>query len=218
MNRFLLDAVLGAALDAWSVLLPVDCAGCGAHDRGLCSGCRAALEPVLRGIRLPDGTTVTTAVRYDGVVRRAILAFKEQGRTDVARALARPLAAAIAAAAHGRVELVAVPSSRGSYRRRGFDPVEVLVRNTGLAPPARVLAPSAARTEQKSLGREERARNLPGSMRATMALAGRRFVLVDDVLTTGATITEAARALRAAGAEVVSAATLADTPKRSGNS
>ncbi|HEY8913318.1 ComF family protein [Lacisediminihabitans sp.] len=214
MNRFLLDA----ALDAWSVLLPVSCAGCGADDRGLCLGCRAALEPLPRGIRLADGTTVTSALRYDGLVRRAILAFKEQGRTDVARALARPLAAAITAAVHGPVELVAVPSSRGSYRRRGFDPVAVLVRRTGLGPPARVLAPSAARTEQKSLGREDRARNLPGSMRATMPLSGRRFVLIDDVLTTGATITEAARALRAAGAEVVSAATLADTPKRSGNS
>ncbi|TXN28775.1 ComF family protein [Lacisediminihabitans profunda] len=214
MNRFLLDA----ALDAWSVLSPVSCAGCGAEDRGLCLGCRAALEPQRRSIRLADGTTVTSALRYEARVRHAILAFKEQGRTDVARALARPLAAAISTAVHGRVELVAVPSSRGSFRRRGFDPVAVLVRGTGFGQAARVLAPSAARTEQKSLGREDRARNLTGSMRATMPLDGRRFVLIDDVLTTGATITEAARALRAAGAEVVSAATLADTPKRSADS
>ncbi len=198
--------------------MPVSCAGCGAADRGLCPGCRAALDPQPRSIRLADGTSVTSALRYEGSVRHAILALKEQGRTDVARALARPLAAAIGTVVHGPVQLVAVPSSRASFRRRGFDPVAVLLRGTGLGRSARVLAPSAARTEQKSLGRADRARNLPGSMRATMPLDGRRFVLIDDVLTTGATITEAARALRDAGAEVVSAATLADTPKRSADS
>jgi ComF family protein len=212
MKRFLLEA----ALDAWSVLLPVTCAGCGVDDRGLCADCRRALEPSLRVVRLADGTAVTSAVRYEGVARRTILGFKEHGRTDVARALARPLAMAIVAATSGRVELVVVPSSRASFRRRGYDPIAVLVRKAGLGPTAGVLAPSEARSEQKSLGRQARAHNLAGSLRATTALDGRRFVLVDDVLTTGATLTEAARALRAAGAEVVSGATLADTPKRFG--
>jgi hypothetical protein len=104
MKRFLLEA----ALDAWSVLLPVTCAGCGVDDRGLCADCRRALEPSLRVVRLADGTAVTSAVRYEGVARRTILGFKEHGRTDVARALARPLAMAIVAATSGRVELVAV--------------------------------------------------------------------------------------------------------------
>ena len=214
MNRFLLDA----ALDAWSVLLPVACAGCGADDRGLCDGCRRSLEPLPRVLLLADGTAVTSALRYEGTVRRAILGFKEQGRTDVASALARPLAIAISAAVDGRVELVTAPSRRASFRRRGYDPVAVLVRKTGFGATARVLAAPVVASQQKSLGRQDRELNLAGSMRATTRLNGRRFVIVDDVLTTGATITEAARALREAGTEVVAAATLADTPKRFGDS
>ena len=66
---------------------------------------------------------------------------------------------------------------------------------------------------QKSLGSSGRASNLHGALVAKRSLAGRVFVLVDDVLTTGATLDEAARAIRAAGGEVVGAATVAFTPR-----
>ncbi|HUG49855.1 MAG TPA: ComF family protein, partial [Terrimesophilobacter sp.] len=85
-----------ALLDAWAVLSPINCAGCDADDRALCPACRAALCLDLRRGALPDGTPVFSALRYSGPVRRTILAFKEQGRTDVARALARPLRQALA--------------------------------------------------------------------------------------------------------------------------
>jgi predicted amidophosphoribosyltransferase len=78
-----------------------------------------------------------------------------------------------------------------------------------------VLAPARRSAEQKALSIRARAANREGSLRAVRRLDGRRFLLVDDVLTTGATLGEAARALRAAGGSVVGAATLAYTPRRS---
>lgn len=211
--------------DALAVLLPVDCAGCGAPDRALCAACEALLDvsciDSLSEHVLVDSTRVVSAVRYEGHVRQLILGFKEQGRTDVAKALARPLRAAIERAAFGSapgVEVCAVPSSRRSQRRRGYRPVHVLSRAAGfrLSPALShsALASVSVTVEQKSLDLVQRGLNLKGAFVASPAARGRRFVIVDDVVTSGATILEAARALRSVGAEVVSAATVAFTPRR----
>lgn len=200
-------------LDALSVLLPVTCVGCGVDDRSLCERCRSALEPVVERRQLADGTLVHAALRYDGVVRHAVLDYKENGRTDAARPLAAPLAASVRAAASGEVRLVAMPVSRESYRRRGYDPVRLLMRRAGLGTPHEFLASGRHRREQKGLGRADRAGNLEGTMTAIERTRGMRVLLLDDVVTTGATLVEAARAVRAAGGEVVGAAVLASTPK-----
>ncbi|GAA3735807.1 ComF family protein [Leifsonia bigeumensis] len=233
------EAVRDAVLDAAAVLLPVDCAGCGRPDRALCPACRVqcTADPVLR--RLADGTPVVSALRYEGVVRRAILAFKEEGRTDAARPLARSICVAIEEAAAGalsaedagatgggtaaglampaRLELCTVPATRAGRRRRGYRPVDLLVRTAGFRP-VTVLTVVAGMVQQKALGREERDSNLRDAMRVrhppgAAPLLGRRFIVVDDILTTGATLGEAARALHAAGGEVVACATLAFTPR-----
>jgi predicted amidophosphoribosyltransferase len=203
--------------DALSVLWPVCCAGCGADDRALCRSCRAAITPSPRLRALP-GLPVVAALDYDGVSRAAILALKEHARRDVVRPLGASLGAAIAvAAAHvgGRIELVAMPIRAASWRRRGYDPVRELVSAAGHRRPTDALAVVASRGEQKTLGRSARAENLAGSMCARGGMRGRRVLLVDDVVTTGATLLEAARALRAAGAEVVGAAILASVPAAS---
>ena len=212
MNSVLVETLL----DAWAVLLPVDCAGCGVADRGLCSACRAQLVADPLTGALADGTPVFSALRYAGVARSAILALKEQGRTDVAAALAGRLAVAASVGLRqfpAGVEAVTVPTSRSAWRRRGYDPVRLLARKAGLRPLRHVLEPIRGHQEQKRLGREARGRNLAGSMLARHPLAGRRIMLVDDVLTTGATLGEAARAIRAAGGEVEGGVTLAFTPR-----
>ena len=215
------DLLRGALLDAWSVLMPVSCAGCGAPDRGLCAVCRAELEARPELHSLPDGTPVLSALRYAGTVRSTIVAFKEGGRTDIASALAAPLAAALGAAwqeggsraSGGTLELVTVPTSRAAWRRRGYDPVALLVRKAGLRPARRALVQVRSHEDQKRLDRQARGRNLVGAFRARHQLTGRAVILVDDVLTTGATLTEAARAIRANGGMVVSVVTLAFTPR-----
>ncbi len=214
----LLSVIRSAALDALTLALPVHCSGCSMPGRGLCEGCRRALlpDPVRR--RLADGTPVVAALRYEGRVREVMLAFKEHGRTDAAPALSLALHAAVATArdaapAAQAVELAAVPATRQSRRRRGYDPVELVARRAG-GRPARVLTLTADRGAQKRLGADERAANRAGSMGARGSLHGRSFLLIDDVLTTGATLGEAVRAIRVAGGTVIAAATIAWTPLR----
>jgi ComF family protein len=228
--RALLDALLGvvpaAALDALAVLFPVECAGCGASDRALCPACRAQLAPQHERRLLGDGTAVFSGLRYEGVVRRTVLSLKEQGRTDVAGALAVPLADTVAAAfsaaaQHDRalrgIELCTVPPSRAAFRRRGYDPVALVLRKAGLPVARGVLVSVRQHAQQKVLDREARQLNLVGSLAARHPLGGRKFVLVDDVVTTGATLVEAARAIRAGGGEVLFAVALANTIRLSGD-
>ncbi len=203
-----------ALLDAWALLMPVDCAGCESPDRSLCATCAASLVPLTTVRATPGGLRVVTALRYETVVRRVILSFKEQHRTDAAAHLAPALAAALLASADAAAEVVAVPTSRAAYRRRGYDPVRLVLRKAGCRP-VRVLRVSRRTSAQKALGAAERAANLRGALAARGSLAGRRFLLVDDILTTGATLDEAARAISEAGGTVLGAATIAFTPRLS---
>ena len=223
-----------AVLDAWAVLLPTACSGCGVPDSALCAACRARLAPAVR-VTERGGLRVWAGLDYAGVPRRVIASFKDGGRTDAAAALAPPLLAAVVAALaavqpHGAVEprgtlepgrgrhpdagihLVTIPSSRRAWRARGFLPVDLLLRRAGLAP-SRVLA-TRETADQVGLDRAARARNRDGSLRARRPLTGVRCLLVDDIVTTGATILEARRAILAAGGEVVGVAALAETRRR----
>lgn len=104
-----------------------------------------------------------------------------------------------------------VPATAAAYARRGFDHMELVSRELcALAsiPLADVLVRGRA-LDQRSLGREGRAANLAGTMRATEDLSGLRLLLLDDVATTGASLNEAARALLARGAASVTACVLA---------
>lgn len=234
-----MPSVPAALAEALSVVFPTWCAGCDVPDVTLCSSCRASLRPV--GLaRTVAGVEVRSAVAFEGVAARIVRAFKEDGRTP----LARPLGAALAAAVAGRgtaaaasttswsafaraadrsparttgaeawadAVVVPVPSSRAAFRRRGHPVAELLARRAGLSP-RRLLLPARAAADQRGLGRDERARNVAHTMRARDA-AGLRVVVVDDVVTTGATLGEAVRALTDAGAVVVGAATVAATPR-----
>jgi ComF family protein len=212
-----------AALDALAVLLPVECAGCGALDRAVCSACRDALAPDVRSREI-GGLRVWAGLEYEGVARSVMLALKAQQRVDAARALAPALAEAIRAAVReavatgAGVEAVAIPGTRAAYRRRGYEPVRLLIARTGIRS-SRVFAPARPHTSQKQLDVDQRDRNLRGAFRlrqfrSAQTVAGHRILLVDDVVTTGATLREAARVLREGGAEVVGAAVVASTERR----
>ncbi len=219
-----------AVLDALAVLLPVECAGCAAWDRGVCASCRAALAPAVqvrdvgarsRGAGGPSAgpLPVWSGLEYDGVARAVMLALKAGQRIDAARALAPALAEAVRAAARAGgvdgVEVVAIPGTRAAYRRRGYDPVRLLISRAGLGA-SPVFAAARPHRSQKQLGAGERDRNLRGTFRLRRAVAGHRILLIDDVVTTGATLREAARVLRGGGAEVVGAAVVASTRRLDG--
>jgi predicted amidophosphoribosyltransferase len=220
-----LPGLKSALLDALAVVSPTSCAGCAAPDRSLCSACSAALAPNVREVDL-HGLPVTYAHEYGGVVRSVLAAYKDGGRTDVAGRLAPALAAAIASAlrehappvtAHPvrlvTVHLVTVPSSRSARRARGFSPVRLLLAHAGLRtePALRARRQSADQAHLTIQGRRE---NRDHWLAPRGALAGRHVLLVDDILTTGATMLEARRALASGGAHVIGAAVLARTPRR----
>lgn len=204
-----------ALREAASVLWPVECAGCGARDVAVCAACAALLRagPVRETL---DGLPLAAAAAYEGAVRALVGALKEHGARAEARALGAGLAAALAALPPAA--LVRVPSSREGMRRRGFDPVALVVRGAGLrALPLRRTA-TGVRGAQKERTVAERAQAARGALvlpaRAAAALAGRPIVIVDDVVTSGASVREAVRAVRAAGCEPVGIAAVARTPRR----
>lgn len=211
-----------AFAEAWALVAPVDCAGCGAHDRALCPSCAAGLQSrLMRATLEVDGSSlpIVAALPYAGVARQALLALKHEGRTELARPLAPMLLAAVTAAWHGSGAelLVPVPGSRAAAARRGFGPVALMARRAGLAV-THALRPVSAGPEQKVLRLEQRLATDAGRWRASSRVSGHRVLLVDDVVTSGGTLRAATRALRAAGAEVAGCAAMAAAVRRWGES
>jgi predicted amidophosphoribosyltransferase len=226
---------MGVWADLVDLALPRSCAGCGERGHVLCPACRAEIggEGVLDvlGTRAALTEPVCAAGWYDGPLRSAVLEFKRRGSAELARPLAALLAGAvagvvsaaaedIAAAPPGRLAVIPAPSRAAAVRQRGADHVRVLAR--ALRVPS-VYACPALRVRSRvadsaGLTAAERAANLAGAMRAVRrpARPGAAAVLVDDILTTGATAAESIRALRTAGWAVVGVAVLAATPMRRG--
>lgn len=217
-------AVLDAAADALAVFAPSECVGCGCENRGLCRDCSESLAAIRPHYVERLGVGVWCGLNYEGRARNALLAFKDGGRTELARALGAPLKTAVLTALMNvavqrrgaDVELATIPSDVTAFRRRGFRPVDSLLAAHGLRG-SPVLRHASVHLDQVGLGREARASNLHGAFQLRQPrggapeLGGRRFLVVDDILTTGATVAEAVRALHSGGAEVCGVAVLADT-------
>ncbi|WP_235012947.1 ComF family protein [Arthrobacter sp. SLBN-100] len=235
----LADQAAGAAGDLLALAVPVDCVCCGAEDRALCIPCGRNIRrlthkpfraeqgaPALMDVGGTVLLPVVAASVYREELAQALLSFKRHGQHQLGNSLGRALAAAVRAATDGTegVCLVPVPTSNAAFLKRGFSPVHLLLRTVSRQlpelPVANVLEKSRTGVlqlpgGQKGLDRGGRARRVRGSMRvhrrARKGLAGRRCIIVDDVLTTGATLSEAARALHLAGAVVIGAVVLAAT-------
>lgn len=217
MPTTFVHSVRAACAEALALLLPVSCAGCDEPDVALCERCELALAPAPRRQVVPatgGGLSVWSGLAFEGVAARVLRAIKEEGRTGLARALTPALEAALLhAAVGGDVVLVPLPTSRAAYRRRGFRVPDLLLRRAG-RPATRLLRYARRTRDQRGLDREARRVNVDGSLAIRPGvMKGARVLLVDDVVTTGATLAEAARALRAAGAEVLGAVTVAATPR-----
>ncbi len=223
-----LIGVLRAVAD---LALPLSCAACGRPGVSCCPVCLAACAwpdgPRLSGpVWCPPGLPPTWAAgAYDGPLRRLIVAYKDEDRRDLLDPLAGLLAVVLDHASwpppatpdRGTLLVVPVPTAPAARRRRGDAPLSMLLAAAlGAAGDVPELLSLTRRVaDQAGLGSKSRAVNLAGAFRATARgreqLAGVSCLLVDDVLTTGATLAEAARAVAEAGGRPVAAAVLAAT-------
>jgi predicted amidophosphoribosyltransferase len=169
---------------------------------------------------------IWAAGSYDPVPRRLLTAFKERRRRSLGTMLGRRLGAAVAALvvdtrAAGPLVLAPVPSRRAAARSRPYDAVGILAE---VAAESLVAAGVPTRTvhvlhhrrdvaDQAGLSRSSRERNLAGALAGTR-VDGALVVVVDDIVTTGATVAESVRALCAVGCAVLGAAAVAATVKR----
>jgi predicted amidophosphoribosyltransferase len=207
--------------DLLDLMLPVSCVCCGRAGPLWCPGCRPASDP--EPVVLPSAAAhppVFAAGEYGGALRSALLAFKERGQRGLAGPLAGYLSDAVDVSRQRLSELpllVPVPSSRAAARQRGGDHLlrlaaEVAPQNGLRVLP--VLRLAGRGRDSAGLSAAQRSANLAHRMHSAPATADTPVLIVDDIVTTGATLAEAARALQAAGWQVGGAAVIAATRLR----
>jgi predicted amidophosphoribosyltransferase len=207
------------------LVLPLECGGCAAPSTRWCEACAKELSmspdaPRVVTPRIDAQVPVFALGRYAGARRQAIVAMKDRGRID----LSGPLAGVLALGVHRLllwglldVPLTIVPApTRGwAARRRGGDPVTRIASLAADAHPhitvVRALRMKALARDSAGLGSSARERNIAGRVLLTRRRVpvNEEVLLVDDIITTGATARESVRVLQSAGARVAAVLALA---------
>jgi predicted amidophosphoribosyltransferase len=205
------------------LVLPLECGGCGAPSTRWCDACAQQLavkadEPHLLTPRVDPGVPVLSLGRYAGARREAIVAVKEHGRAD----LIAPLAVALSAGLTNLLTwgvlgtpltVVPAPTRRSAARRRGGDPVARMARAATADLPGvhvtQALRMRAMVRDSVGLSGADRQRNIAGRVKVIKPVSG-GVLVVDDIVTTGATASESVRILGVAGAQVTGVLAIAN--------
>jgi predicted amidophosphoribosyltransferase len=210
------------------LFLPIECAGCTAPGTALCVRCATTFDDPFTVERPSLGMPTHALATYRDTARTIVLCFKERGRRDLARPLGTAVAAALPTlddvrpAPDGTWWLVPAPSTPRAARRRGGSHMLALARATALAlsqdghPAAVAPALTLAGNARDSTGLDalQRHANLTGRVKFHRLAApppGTPVVLLDDVVTTGATGSACVEELTAAGLEPTALVSLTAT-------
>ena len=223
---------VSALIDA---IFATRCVLCKRLGSTCCNECWGGLTFTQRVVVRSANLIGVSAIDFDPTVGRLIHAFKESGHSVLASrfaaAMTQPLLTFCAdrgLESVGRIYLVPVPSRLGSIQKRGFSPGELVAKallaileprlGDSLAPSGPCFSLRAGwvwryleTSDQAALGQQQRKENLVNTMSASSRAAGKRIILVDDIVTTGSSLLETARALESVGAEIVGFVTFAET-------
>lgn len=223
----------GAAQTALNWLFPPRCAGCGQLGTAWCDSCQQAVQvivgPVCKRCGKPGSDRYCPACHhfdfafdavrswavYQSELRKAILVLKHRRNEGLALQFVSPLRQLLAKQTWSFDAIVPIPLGHNRLQTRGYNQVDLfaepLAQVLGKPYMATLLTRRHATLPQFELDAQKRWENLMGSFVAGPEAAGQRVLLVDDIMTTGATLSAAAQALKAAGAEEVFAVTIART-------
>ncbi len=206
-------------------LFPMQCCGCGREGKILCQGCVSSLAPLGKPVcarcaspnthspcrwclEIPleiDG--IRSPFVYDGAIKQAVHFFKYRGIKAAAPELGQLLASYLAEHPLAGEAIVPVPLHSRRIRERGYNQSLLLARElaklTGLDLDEKLLVRVNDNPPQVGASRSQRRGNVEGSFRCQRDVSGKALILVDDVATTGSTLSACAAELKAAGAATV---------------
>ncbi len=203
-------AALKAAEWLTDLVFPPTCGNCGRVDARFCDNCRVELErqPLeidRRPVENINGICATAS--HSGLIANAVRAFKYEGASDLRDILAERMVLALGEQGWSLDAVVPVPLHADRLLDRGYNQSvlmgERLARWLGIRFEPGLLGRIRNTGQQAQLSGDERIRNVAGAFTADPAVQGLSVLLVDDVVTTGATLTECAAALRAQNARAV---------------
>ena len=204
------------------LIFPSRCIGCSQLGISICSICRKNWHPHIyhRGIKVSDKTfPVISAIEYSPIASRVLLRAKEANQDDADQLLIKAITHSLHyfLKNYGGGDLVAIPSRRSATRKRGRDFMQEITQTVAdieSLKSVKILQHQRAVRDQSQLNSQQRNRNIAGAFSTIRNLPQPResgnigpLIIVDDLVTTGATLAEAIRALRKAGFSVIGAVT-----------
>jgi hypothetical protein len=204
------------------LVFPSRCIGCSQLGISICSICRKSWHPHIyhRSIKVLDRSyPVISAIEYSPIASRVLLRAKEGNQLAADQLLVKAISHSLQyfLKNYGSGDLVAIPSRKSATRKRGRDFMQVVtesVANIETLQSIQILQHQRAVRDQSKLNLQQRNLNISGAFSATCNLAKLAgtgntgpLIIVDDLVTTGATLAEAIRALRNAGFSVIGAVT-----------
>lgn len=209
-----------------NLILPTTCVLCDALGSSVCDDCNGKISNAPIAISRFDfpGYRICT---YTSGAAKLVHEFKEANQTSIASVFANAILPAMNNFELTAVALIPIPSKKKSFAARGFNPANEIAKSLSrkiaaqqnlLIPVCNILQLHRQVADQASLTGESRRTNLVGAMSLTKSPPDRGIILLDDVVTTGATMREARRCLEEAGAKVIGFLAFAETlPKNKQN-